>query len=706
MEEIENIEDLKDNENIEELLLNKLNDLQKKVREFLNVKLKVNITGKEIKLDLKNKNIDNIELNLLSCLEFENLEEIDLSHNKISNIKILKDFNMSKLKKLDLSFNKLNDYKNFYKNKKGGNKTHRCKYCEIRSRRDKHNMVNFSKEDNTILSKDFLKLDDNDLLAKDIEEIKNHIINYHQSNNCEKDKNSFLSTEINKETNDNKKDMIISLLSKLEAKVMNFFNVKLKLNLTGNEIKLDLNNKNIGNIELNLLSCVDFKNLEEINLSHNNISDIEPLKDFNSPKLKKLDLSFNKINNISPFKEISKKKNKIEFINISSNSIENVEILKTNIFPLVKEINLDNNNIIGKDIEEIKEIIIKNNNHNNSNSKNLNDKKKYDIETLLLNFMDSKNIKDTSIRKIFMDFIIKIFIMNLDNNMNMFMNNNMNMFLNNNMNMPMNNNMNMFMNNMIMNNNMNMFMNNNMNMYMNMPMNNNMNMYMNMPMNNNMNMYMNMPMNNNMNMFMNNMNIDMNMNMFMNNNMNNNMNMIINNMNLLMNNNNIFENLDNQNTFFEYVYDRFIINDKDNDNNIEKTFIYNNFLNFIDYLKINDTILHSKFINLRNHFIFNINLNNIISNLNVKYDENKKINFIFQTSNGKKITLSTPLDLTFNKLINNFKSKLGSNSNFIFIYNAIKLNIEDKRPVKDIFKFEINKDYIIIMVYDNSLIAA
>jgi len=91
MEEIEHIEDFKDIENNEALLLNKLNDLQKKVREFLNVKLKVNITGKEIKLDLKNKNIDNIELNLLSCLKFENLEEIDLSYNKISNIELLKD---------------------------------------------------------------------------------------------------------------------------------------------------------------------------------------------------------------------------------------------------------------------------------------------------------------------------------------------------------------------------------------------------------------------------------------------------------------------------------------------------------------------------------------------------------------------------------------------------------------------------------------
>ena len=156
----EPFEDFKDNENIEELLLNKLNDLQKKVRDFLNVKLKVNLTGKEIKLDLKNKNIDNIELNLLSCLKFENLEEIDLSHNKISNIEILKDFNMSKIKRLDLSFNKLNYDKNFDNNKIGGNNT----------------LLNFSKENNTILSKDFIKLDDNNLLAKDIEEIKNHII--------------------------------------------------------------------------------------------------------------------------------------------------------------------------------------------------------------------------------------------------------------------------------------------------------------------------------------------------------------------------------------------------------------------------------------------------------------------------------------------------------------------------------------------------
>ena len=42
--------------------------------------------------------------------------------------------------------------------------------------------------------------------------------------------------------------------------------------------------------------------------------------------------------------------------------IKNVEILKKNIFPYIIEINLDNNNVIKKDIEEIKMIIQNNNN--------------------------------------------------------------------------------------------------------------------------------------------------------------------------------------------------------------------------------------------------------------------------------------------------------------------------------------------------------
>ena len=92
-------------------------------------------------------------------------------------------------------------------------------------------------------------------------------------------------------------------------------------------------------------------------------------------------------------------------------------------------------------------------------------------------------------------------------------------------------------------------------------------------------------------------------------------------------------------------------------------------------------------------------------------DENKKINFIFQTSNGFKIALPTPLDVTLNKLIKNFEnafksrvSYIDSSSNLFFIYNGAKLNIESNNSVKDVFNLKFNKDYFLINVYDESII--
>ena len=157
---------------------------------------------------------------------------------------------------------------------------------------------------------------------------------------------------------DDTQSALIYKLNKLQQKILFYFNNKLNIELTGKEIQLDLNNRNIGNIELNLLSGVDFKNIEEINLSHNNISDIEPLKNFKN--LKKVDLSFNKINNINELKSISKYNNKIEKLYLNNNMIKDIKILKENIFTNIIEINLDNKNIIQKNNNEIKMMIINN----------------------------------------------------------------------------------------------------------------------------------------------------------------------------------------------------------------------------------------------------------------------------------------------------------------------------------------------------------
>ena len=59
----------------------------------------------------------------------------------------------------------------------------------------------------------------------------------------------------------------------------------------------------------------DIEPMEEINLEHNKISDIEPIKDLNSHKLKLIDLSYNAIQDFQKFEEISKKDKLIKSIN-------------------------------------------------------------------------------------------------------------------------------------------------------------------------------------------------------------------------------------------------------------------------------------------------------------------------------------------------------------------------------------------------------
>ena len=87
----------------------KLNYLRKQILKYFNKSLNLNLTGKEKKIDLSNKNIGDDELNLFCNIEFNNLEEINLSHNKIISINALNNF--KKLKNIDLSYNKIeNDF--------------------------------------------------------------------------------------------------------------------------------------------------------------------------------------------------------------------------------------------------------------------------------------------------------------------------------------------------------------------------------------------------------------------------------------------------------------------------------------------------------------------------------------------------------------------------------------------------------------------
>ena len=81
------------------------------LKEF-NEKLNLNIIDIDIKeLDLEYKNIGKEKLELLKNVNFKELEKLNLSSNKISDIKVLENVNFKELKELNLSYNKISDIK-------------------------------------------------------------------------------------------------------------------------------------------------------------------------------------------------------------------------------------------------------------------------------------------------------------------------------------------------------------------------------------------------------------------------------------------------------------------------------------------------------------------------------------------------------------------------------------------------------------------
>ena len=179
-----------------------------------------------------------------------------------------------------------------------------------------------------------------------------HPKNYHNSINI-----SNISKSIINDDKQNKQNNILrEKINHLEKTILHSLNVKLGVELKGDEIKINLNNRNVGNIELNLMCQVGFENLKEINLSNNNISDIAPIKNLTTTQLQKVDLSSNKIQNINVLETVLENNKDIESIKLNNNLIKDITILKKKKLSVLKEINLDNNRIIQKEFLEIKNL--------------------------------------------------------------------------------------------------------------------------------------------------------------------------------------------------------------------------------------------------------------------------------------------------------------------------------------------------------------
>ena len=109
------LDNLKEKNDIDNLLSGKMIDefknYQERILKYLSVKLKITINGKEKVLNLKNKNIDDNLLILLALVKFDELEELILSNNDIIDPEALGNLQANKLRKVDLSYNKINNIK-------------------------------------------------------------------------------------------------------------------------------------------------------------------------------------------------------------------------------------------------------------------------------------------------------------------------------------------------------------------------------------------------------------------------------------------------------------------------------------------------------------------------------------------------------------------------------------------------------------------
>ena len=123
------------------------------------------------------------------------------------------------------------------------------------------------------------------------------------------------------------------------------FNAELNLRISDFSIKkLNLREKNYGNIILDYLTKITFEHLIKIDLGFNNISDLSQLQNINFSKLEFLSLDNNKISDINVLE-------KVKFVNLKNlyligNNISDINILEKVNFPNLETLKLSNNKII------------------------------------------------------------------------------------------------------------------------------------------------------------------------------------------------------------------------------------------------------------------------------------------------------------------------------------------------------------------------
>ena len=143
---------------------------------------------------------------------------------------------------------------------------------------------------------------------------------------------------------------------KAQQEALAQLNRDFELDFEGNELKLSLRGRNLGDIGLQLLSKIQFTDLKDINLSNNSISNISALNDMVLPHLEFINMSENNITDVEPIAKLDSKNLKEIFLH--RNRIKDFEPFLSSNFPALERLRIENNNF-NKDLQEFKDLLEK-----------------------------------------------------------------------------------------------------------------------------------------------------------------------------------------------------------------------------------------------------------------------------------------------------------------------------------------------------------
>lgn len=307
--------------------LEKSHKAQQQAIKSLQDKFLIDLKGNESKLFLrgskKRKLLFDEGLKLISKIKFQNLKDMNISNNKITNVEAFNDMNLPYLEYIDLSENEIKDIKPI---------------AELNSKKLKEISLqgNQIEDFSPLLKSEFPELErlriENNHFNKDLDEFKQLLKKFSK-------KVIYIARTI-KEFNE-------KYGSKLEENTMD------KIDLGGLRAGDDLLQ------ELYLIIKQDIK-IKELNLHNNNIKEASILGRINLRYLQTLDISLNQINNLKFITEM--KSIHLTKIFLNDNHIKDITpLIKVNDSNLFVPDQQENENTIKKNFPNLMVISLKNN---------------------------------------------------------------------------------------------------------------------------------------------------------------------------------------------------------------------------------------------------------------------------------------------------------------------------------------------------------